>query len=122
MPNNLIRFRQLYENNTIPVARTDIAGEYIEVNQAYENLVGYSLDELKQLTYSDITPKRFHSFEHSNVVKKVFQDGETSYDKEYIHKSGRAISVKAHIFLIKNDDESEAGMWGTFVLTQKKSP
>ncbi|WP_147361076.1 PAS domain S-box protein [Colwellia sp. RSH04] len=111
---DLTNFRQLFEENIIPVARTNIVGEYIEANGAYEKLIGYSLAELKKLAYPDITPKKWHSIEINHVYKHVFANGQMSYEKEYIHSSGQVIPVWADVYLIKCENNTEAGMWGTF--------
>jgi len=107
-------FQKIYSENKVPVAKTNIAGEYLDVNQAYEELIGYSLAELKRLTYTDVTPKKWHSIELENVLKNVFITGNMAYDKEYTHKSGEIIPIKANVFLIKNEQGLESGMWGTF--------
>lgn len=107
-------FQQLFDENKIPVARTNIAGEYLTVNKAYESLIGYTLEELQALNYSDITPTKWHATELNYVLKEVFTRGEMAYQKEYIHKSGEIIAINAHIYLLKSEQESESGMWGTF--------
>lgn len=110
---SLENYQKLFNDNRIPVARTDLAGTYVDVNDAYKKLVGYSLTELQQLTYPDLTPEQWHSLELGLVFKTVFAQGEASYEKEYIRKSGEIIKVKAHVFIIK-DSDGESGMWGTF--------
>ncbi|QOL25073.1 PAS domain-containing protein [Thalassotalea sp. LPB0316] len=107
-------FQQELNLNRYPVARTDAAGQFIEVNQAYEALTGYTLAELKQLTYRELTPEKWLVFENHKVIKDVFTVGEISYDKEYIHKSGKVIPVHAQVFLFKNEQSNEKGMWGIF--------
>ena len=112
---DLCKYQKLFNENKIPVARTDLAGSYLAVNKAYEELIGYSLQELKQLTYDDITPEKCQIFERDVVFKTVFAIGEAKYEKTYIHKSGKIIQVQAHVFVI-NDSSDGSGMWGTFEL------
>lgn len=107
-------FQKIYTDNITPVARTNIAGEYLSINSAYEQLTGYTLAELQQLNYADITPQKWHAIENQHVLKEVFAKGETTYEKEYIHKSGEVIAIKAHVYLIKEGGDEEPGMWGTF--------
>ncbi|WP_284297598.1 PAS domain-containing protein [Thalassotalea loyana] len=107
-------FEEELKRNRYPVARTDGAGQFIEVNKAYEELTGYTLAELKNLTYRDLTPEKWLVYENNKVIKDVFVNGEMSYDKEYIHKSGKVIPINAQVFLVHSEDEQEQGMWGIF--------
>jgi len=110
----MCNFDNHFNNNHTPVARTDAAGNFLQVNSTYEKLTGYTFDELQQMTYRDITPEKWLVFENQQVIRELFTQGEVVYDKEYIHKSGKVIPIKAHIFRINTNNETKSGMWGIF--------
>lgn len=107
-------FQQTFDSSDIAVARTDAAGHFIEVNSAYEQLIGYTLAELKYISYHELTPEKWLVFENQKVIKEAFCKGDVGYEKEYIHKSGEVIAIKAHIYRISGENGIEPGMWGTF--------
>ena len=109
-------FKTELKNNNVPVARTDAAGQFVEVNSAYESLTGYSFAELKELTYRELTPEKWLVFENSKVIKEAFVTGEASYEKEYIHKSGEILPITANIFVYEGDTSPDEGLWGIFEL------
>ena len=107
-------FKTELKNNNVPVARTDAAGQFVEVNSAYEALTGYTFAELKELTYRELTPDKWLVYENSKVIKEAFVSGEANYDKEYIHKSGEIIPIAAQIYVYEGDSKSNKGLWGIF--------
>src|SRR6184192_3864756 len=46
------RWRSVFENSAIGVALTDLNGRFIAVNRAYQEIVGYSEEELRTLVAS----------------------------------------------------------------------
>jgi len=54
------KYRVLYETITDGVAGGPMDGRVTECNQAFADMLGYSKDELTNLTYQQLTPKRWH--------------------------------------------------------------
>ena len=106
------RYRLLYESMRDAFALVDMSGKLIRFNQAYQELLGYSAEELKGKSYSDLTPKKWHLFEARIIEQEVFCDGESSvYEKEYIHKDGTVFPVELKTVLLKNEEGGAEGMW-----------
>src|SRR5215472_10507458 len=52
-------WRSVFENSTIGVALTDLKGQFIATNPAYQRMVGYTDEELQQFRFLDITVEEF---------------------------------------------------------------
>lgn len=106
------RYRRLHESMTDAFAMVDMEGRIIEANRAYQELTGYSEDDLKHLTYSDITPARWHADEARIVGEQVLVRGYSDvYEKEYVHKDGSIIPIELKTFLLRDDGGQPVAMW-----------
>lgn len=83
---------------------TSIQGYYTEVNQAFMNIVGYSLEELKTMHFKEITPKKYEDQDKAQVELLRTQGKYGPYEKEYIHKNGRLIPVRLSGVLLTDKD------------------
>lgn len=77
-------------------------GRFIRVNSQLEDIIGYSADEMLEMTFEDI----LHFEENQNHVsfKDSIQDG-FEYNKEnrYVHKNGSQVWLRVNAILILND-------------------
>lgn len=74
------KFRRIFEQAAIGLNRADLSGRYIQVNQKFCELLGYTEAELLQLTYRDIT--------HPNDININLQWMEKLINGEITHFSG----------------------------------
>jgi PAS domain S-box-containing protein len=88
------RFRSAFSSASIGMAITDKDGRFVQVNEAFRKITGYSEQELLQLNYNFIT----HPEDRSEQVKGILINGlgENSYVKEkrYIRKDGGTVWVR----------------------------
>ncbi len=91
-----LRYRELFENNRDGLGIVDVKGNFIGANQAFCHMVGYTLDELEQIDFYEITPQRWHDWEQKEIVeKRLLRDGYSGvYEKEYIRKDGSVFPVE----------------------------
>ena len=83
------RYRRLHESIRDAFVSVDMEGRYQDFNEAYREMVGYEKEELLGLTYSDLTPERWHLFEADLVNRTVIPRGYSDlYEKEYRRKDG----------------------------------
>ncbi|MGC9088931.1 MAG: PAS domain S-box protein [Caldisericia bacterium] len=83
------RFRLFFEKNPLGVAIVDKENNYIVTNSVYRNLLGYSEDELNNLSWKDITYPE--DYEKQNELFNKLKNKEIdSYmiEKRYIRKDG----------------------------------
>jgi PAS domain-containing protein len=64
------RFRVLYENSPLGFILNDFdKGDYIAANNAFLAMMGYTLDELNQLSYWDLTPRNMKRTKPSRFAR-----------------------------------------------------
>ncbi len=106
------KYRELYECMREGFGVSDLNARIIEVNRAFADIVGYSEEELYELSYSDITPKKWHSIEEHIIREQVFKRGFSDlYVKEYLRKDGSAVPVELRATLITDDAGTPTGVW-----------
>lgn len=107
------KYRTLYETIKDGIVATDMNGHIIECNQAYRDMLGYSHDELKRLTYQQITPEKWHHMEAHMVKEIIMVKGYSDeYEKEYIRKDRTVFPISIRIWLMKDSAGKPKGMWG----------
>lgn len=106
------KFRKLHESLMDGVAQVDMNGVIRECNEPFLKMLGYNFQELINLSYNDITPKKWHTFEKKILEEHILVKGYSKiYEKEYIKKGGTVFPVELRTFLIKNDAGEIIGMW-----------
>ncbi len=106
------KYRKLHDSLRDAYAAVDVDGRIVECNPAFEEMVGYSLDELRQMTYFDLTPEQWHAHEADSIKKQVIARGYSDiYQKEYRCKNGTIIPVELRSFLIQDDEGNPEGIW-----------
>ncbi|MCA2001640.1 MAG: diguanylate cyclase, partial [Chloroflexi bacterium] len=106
------KYRLLYESMMDGFVRVDMEGHILEYNRAYKELLGYSDEELKALTYMDITPERWREFEADIVKTQILPRGYSDvYEKEYRRKDGAVFPVELRTVLLRDETGRPSGMW-----------
>lgn len=95
------RWRAVFENSAIGVALTDMRGQYLATNFAYQKMLGYSEEELKELTFLEIT---FEEDRKTNwvLLGELIDGRRTQFqiEKRYRRKDGRLIWVSNNVSLL----------------------
>jgi PAS domain S-box-containing protein len=106
------KYRRFYESLVDGYVMSDMNGNFVEWNEAFRQMVGYSDIELASMNYRDMTPKRWLEFEESVVTKKILAEGHSDvYEKEYRRKDGSTIPVELHAVLVRNEIGNPISMW-----------
>ncbi len=106
------RYRRLHETMRDAFVQVDMSSRIVDFNKAYEEMLGYSREELLELTSIDLTPVRWHAFEARILSDEILPCGQSGvYEKEYIHKSGAVFPVELRAFLITDDAGCPTGRW-----------
>ena len=104
------RLRALFKLSPLGMARNSPDGRYIEANQAFLDITGYSLEELRQRTYWDMTPDNFHADDLARVDQINSARRVGPYDKEYIRRDGSRVPVRVSAMMVTGDDGT-AYLW-----------
>lgn len=103
------KFRTAFENSSMGMTINDTDGTFIDVNDAFCNMLGYSREELlsPSLNYLSIT-----FAEDEEISKKYVNsllNGEKSFynlEKRYLHCDGSVIWAYLTLFLIRDDENN----------------
>lgn len=105
-----------------PFAAATGDGELLDFNKAYEELTGYSADELHQLSWrTDLTPPEWRRVDADTIRRQMTDGGPVRYEKEYLRKDGTRVPVE----LVRNVQFDERGKIDYFYafftdITQRK--
>ncbi|HBG19015.1 MAG TPA: hypothetical protein DDY32_06990, partial [Desulfobulbaceae bacterium] len=97
-------YRLLHESMRDGFVHVMMDGRIIDCNEIYCRMLGYSAEELRFLTYINITPERWHDFEAAIVCDQILSRGFSDiYEKEYRRKDGTVFPVELRTILIRDD-------------------
>lgn len=85
--------RTLFNQSTIGLALASMDGKLVDVNPAYSEIIGRTIDETLNLTYWNITPEKY-AWQEKQQLESLKANGHYGpYEKEYIHKDGHLVPV-----------------------------
>jgi PAS domain S-box-containing protein len=115
------RWRVIFENSAVGVTVTDIHGNFIAANRAYQEMVGYSEQELRTLNYLDLT------FEEDRPQSAALAAENWAgrlprfqLEKRYRRKDGRTIWVRITVSKSGAGDTPQIGMAIVEDITERK--
>ncbi|VXD12283.1 putative Multi-sensor hybrid histidine kinase [Planktothrix serta PCC 8927] len=101
------RFRSAFENASIGMAILNLEGEWLQVNQALCEMLGYTQTELLNLTFQEITPPDDLETDLENYYKLLNDQIQTyQSEKRYIHKQGEIIWILLNSTLVRDDQRN----------------
>lgn len=95
------RWRSVFERSAIGVAFSDAGGRFLDVNPAYQKILGYTEEELRKLSFYDITPEEFR--ESNRTLAADLWSGKVEqyqFEKPYRRKDGTLVWVLLHASLV----------------------
>ncbi len=101
------KLRGLYSLSPLGIALADMQGHFIEFNDAFKHICGYSSDEIKQLDYWTLTPSEYSADEQQQLELLRTQGHYGPFEKEYVRKDGRRIPLELNGILITGSDGQE---------------
>ena len=99
------RFRAIFENAAIGIARVSPAGHFLQVNDVFCKIIGYSREELlsQQFSFQQIT---FPEDRETTLawIRKLLDSASDSYsiEKRYIRKDGSVVWVNVSVSLLRD--------------------
>jgi PAS domain S-box-containing protein len=116
------RFRAVFDYNPVGIAMSDLTGRFLQSNHAYQEIVGYTDEELRGLTFQDLThPEDLP--ENLRLVEEL-QSGKrrhVSLEKRYLRKDGTIRLVQMTVNLLRDAQEEPQYLLGTIIdITARK--
>jgi PAS domain S-box-containing protein len=96
------RFRRLFEVNIIGVVFCDIYGNISDANEAFLEMTGYSRADLP-FRWDTMTPPEFAHMDQMAVGQLIEKGSATPWEKEYLRKDGKRVSVVIGVALLEHD-------------------
>jgi formate hydrogenlyase transcriptional activator len=101
------RWRSVFENSAIGVALTDLNGRFLATNPVYQKMVGYSEEELRGLSFIDITHADYR--EANRALAAELLEGKRrqfQIEKQYRCKNGSSIWVSNNVSLVPGTEST----------------
>jgi PAS domain S-box-containing protein len=99
------RWRSVFENSAIGVALTDLNGRFIAANPVYENMLGYTEQELEQLSFLDITVEEDRN-PNLVLIRELLEGKRRQFqiEKQYRRKNGSAVWVRNSVSMVPGSE------------------
>ncbi|HEV2352457.1 MAG TPA: PAS domain S-box protein [Terriglobia bacterium] len=104
------RFKGIYESSKDGIAYASLDGHFIDVNNAFTQLTGYSKEELSAMRYRDLVPEKFHAADEKIVSDMIKTGAPVEQEREYKTKDGSTVPVSLTAFVVRGDDGQTAGL------------
>jgi PAS domain S-box-containing protein len=90
------KFRAAIETSADGFCISDMAGRFLEFNDAYVNLLGYSREELLKMSVSDIEAQ-FTAAEIAAIIERVKSEGHVIFETKHRSKDGRVWPAEVNL-------------------------
>ncbi|MEN8172343.1 MAG: PAS domain S-box protein [Chloroflexota bacterium] len=100
------KFRSVFENAVVGMTISTPEGNFLEANQAFCRIVGYTAEELSRMSFWDFTHPDDVSG-NRELLKQLFSGEISSYqlEKRYIHKNGHLVWVFLDVVAVSDNQE-----------------
>lgn len=108
-------YLRIFENAVVAIGVTDRNGDYILVNKAWCEFMGYSSQEAKTMNVQDITPPEDR--ETSQNAFDILMSGEQASIRKrrrYLRKDGSAFWADLYVSAIHDGQQNPTGVLGIF--------
>ncbi|WP_424713585.1 PAS domain S-box protein [Methanobacterium sp.] len=117
---NDIFLKNLLKNSFIPFYIEHFNQKIVTVNKAFENLTGYTLNELN--TINDLISTEFKSCKQEKTEKLLHNGESVTYELTLIRKDCTDIPIQISSHILKNEDEKLEYIYSFITdLTQQKN-
>src|ERR1700733_11912669 len=101
------RWRSVFENSAIGVALTDLNGRFLATNPVYQKMVGYSEEELRALSFLDITDADYREANWTLAAElRKGKRRQFQIEKQYRCKNGSLIWVSNNVSLVPGTEST----------------
>jgi PAS domain S-box-containing protein len=97
------RYRELFENANDVIYTHDLQGNIKSFNQAGENLLGYTRDEVHGMNIAQVVAPEHLERARRMIAQKVQSGGRTTYELECLTKDARRLTLEVSTRLISHE-------------------
>ena len=107
------KYRTLFDSSKDGIIFTNMEGKILDCNRAYLDMLRYTIEEIKEFTYQQLTPEKWHEMEADIITNQFIARGYSDeYEKEYIKSDGTIFPISIKGWTIKDEKGKPIGMWG----------
>ncbi len=117
------KYRKLIEASRDGYAVVKGDGKIVMANASYAEMLGYSEEEMKELSWIEFTPEKWREEELGTQGRMLLERGYTDlYQKEYIHRDGHVFPVEVQAYVLEEKENFESSIIGAFTrdITNRK--
>ena len=109
------KYRSLFTDSRDGIVMVDEQGRFLDANEVYCAMLGYSVEELRTISFPSITPEKWQAWEGEEIWnRRLIKDGYTGiYEKEYVRKDGIIFPVELQAFTVFDANRNIKYVWGT---------
>lgn len=100
------KFRSMFDSSPLGMALNRMDGSFVEVNQSFLDIVGYSREAMEQLSYWDLTPLKYADTEAAQLQALRETSHYGPYEKEYVDRAGAIVPVRLNGVRINIGEET----------------
>ena len=95
------RWRAVFENSAIGVALTDLRGRFLATNSAFQRMLGYTEEEMGELTFLGLTHEDYRE-SNWQLVTELLEGKRRQFqiEKQYRRKDGSLVWVSNNVSLV----------------------
>lgn len=98
------KYRMLFENASDAIFIHDLKGNFLEVNSVACNRLGYTKEELKEMTPMDIDAPEYTDLVQKRI-KELEEKGQVFFETAHVTKEGKQISIELSSKVIDYEGE-----------------
>jgi PAS domain S-box-containing protein len=99
------RFRTTFNQAAVGIVVADLDGRFLEANDRFASMIGYSGSELREHTFIDITHPEDRPRTREGIAQLLAEEvPECVLDKRYVRKDGDIFRSRTTVTLVKNAD------------------
>lgn len=97
------KLRGLFELSPLGIALTDESGRFVEFNEEFRTLTGYTDQELRTLDQGKLTPKEYEQQEKA-ILRALQSSGRYGpYEKQFVRRDGARVPVRLNGVTLRID-------------------
>lgn len=95
------RWRSVFENSAVGIALADLQGRFMAANPVYQKMLGYTEEELQELSTFDITLEEYREPNRALIGELLAEKRrDFQMEKQYRRKNGSPLWVRSNVSLV----------------------
>jgi PAS domain S-box-containing protein len=98
------KLQAIIDKSPIGICTVDLYGKIVAANLAYAHMLGYTLEELRGMSFFDLTHPDYRPKNREIFLQFSQKRNDFAIDKVYLRKDGTPIEVSLYAVMVKNHE------------------